>query len=142
MRTAHLIVSATAFVAFLAAYIVHVHNCPGDGRVWYLFGPLSVLPAVWSILGLFITRRASRLVRLSQLGLACLILCFALLALRNSLYEWVFLPDDSRPVEYLVIRGVSATCCWVLAAPLGLIAFVWAIACHIGQVSVPHDEEA
>jgi hypothetical protein len=142
MRTAHLIVSATAFAAMLAAYLVHIHDHPSDAQGWYVHAPISVLPAVWSMLGYFATRRGGRLTHLSQLVSACLILCLSLWALRNSVYEWQFVRNNVDPNGHKVIPGLGAASCWLLAALIGLISFVSGVLTYFDRLPTTPEGES
>lgn len=138
MRTAHMIVSAAAFAVWVAACVEYCMLADyGVTVAWYLCVPAAVVPPFWCLCAWFASRRAdpktSRWlmmlavpVLLSGLGVA------AFLAGEVARPRDIFESSRAR----LNVEG----CCWPLAAPCGLISFVWAVALQVKSLFQPPRE--
>lgn len=130
---AHLIVLATAFAVWLTACVVYftLMDDPATGE-WYLYGPLSILPAGWCVCAGAVSRRAGNVTTLSLLALAVpVLLCGFGIALL-VVGEIAFSQPSPGTGRYLGMGvGMVGPVLWLPAFLFGLTSFTCAVVLRI-----------
>ena len=140
MRTAHLLVSVTAFELWLGAFAGYYALCETSGVLhWYLSIPAAVMPACCCLYAWFASRRAD--------SKTCLWL--TVLAVPVWLCGWGMVAavagDVAQPHDRFEERdpqgtGTAAAFCWPVSALCGLISFVWAVVLQVKSLFRPPTE--
>jgi len=141
-RTAHLIVSGSAFAVWLASCIAFYGLCRwAVTEYWFPCIPIAVMPSFWCLYAWFASRRAdantSRMFMilavpalLSGLGLAAAVA--VTIAQGPQLERY----DETGLQGVQIVR----VCGWPIAALCGLISFVWAIVLQVKSQFQPPKE--
>ena len=141
MRTAHLIVSGSAFAVWTAAVVAYCVMCDNAAtREWYLYGPAAVLPAFWCVYAWFAVRRTgpetSRQLMLLPVPLLICGLGIALVVAGDVSHQ----PPDGHRRHIGMGVAMVGECCWPPAALCGLVSFIWAIRVQVkGHFQPPRE---
>lgn len=135
MRTAHMIVSGTAFAVWTAASVVYFAACDNSvTRHWWLYGPAAALPAFWCVYSWFASRRAEPTTSHPLTLLSVPVLMTGIGILFVAVTDATAKPPEG--LSYPIGMGVAMVgeCCWPPAALCGLISFIWGIGLHIKRL--------
>ncbi len=145
MRTAHLIVSGTAFAVWLASCVAFYGLCRwAVTEYWFPCIPVAVMPSFWCLFAWFASRRASP-------GTSRMFTILALPALLSGLglaaavAETVAQgPQLERSAETGLLNAqIVRVCGWPISAVCGLISFVWAVVLQLkSHFQPPEAKEA
>jgi hypothetical protein len=141
-RTAHLVVSGSAFAVWTAASVSYFVICENAITPdWCLYGPAAALPAFGCVYAWFAARRADSKTseRLTTLAVPVLVMGLGMLL--------VVIGDvtaehpggvGGRPIG--MGTGMVGQCCWTPSAVCGYISFVWGIVLQVIRLRQPRDE--